>query len=645
MDINPDTIPRELRDRAQWVCWRLTERNGRKTKVPIDPATGRNAAADNPATWGTFDAALSRCRGDSGLAGVGFMFSEDDPYCGIDLDHVHDPATGETNTEAAAIIADLATYTEQSQSRRGYHLICRAALPGHRGRRKEPVELYDSRRFFVMTGRHKPETPATIEDRQPQVDALFNRLFPPTASTPPATARPAADLADADLIEKARAAKNGAAFSALYDAGDWKTGGYPSQSEADAALCSMLAFWTAHNPEQIDRLFRGSALMRDKWNRRDYRDATIQKAMQGRECYTPRTVYPTAGQRNTATRSDRLAALRSGHTGPLVEFLTPSQFRALSVPERFNLVGDYHIQRGAPFVIAGASGVGKSRAATALAVAGATRADWFGLPVHHQFKTMILQAENGPVRLRNEYHEITAAGLDDFIRICPPPPFGFAFDMPAFADQLAEAVDDFRPDVFLVDPWNRLAVDDKGKDYREAYERLMSVLPTGDALPALGIVAHTRKPRTDERANGRALMNLIAGSYMLASIPRAIFMMQAASDDSTDFRVVWTCCKNNDGELGERTAWERRNGLFDPVPGFDWQAFDGRGDPRRTITEEDLETLFHGGKRTMPRKEAAKELQDLTGLKNAACYNALKTEDGRFSHRITETEEGELAWT
>lgn len=73
------------------------------------------------------------------------------------------------------------------------------------------------------------------------------------------------------------------------------------------------------------------------------------------------------------------------------------------------------IQRGAPFVIAGASGVGKSRAATALAVAGATRADWFGLSVHHQFKTMILQAENGPVRLRNEYHEITAAGLDDFI--------------------------------------------------------------------------------------------------------------------------------------------------------------------------------------------------------------------------------------
>ena len=50
--------------------------------------------------------------------------------------------------------------------------------------------------------------------------------------------------------------------------------------------------------------------------------------------------------------------------------------------------------------------------------------------------------------------------------------------------------------------------------------------------------------------------------------------MQAASDDTTDNRVVWTCCKNNDGDLGARSAWERRNGLFAPVADFDWTAFD-----------------------------------------------------------------------
>ena len=72
--------------------------------------------------------------------------------------------------------------------------------------------------------------------------------------------------------------------------------------------------------------------------------------------------------------------------------------------------------------------------------------------------------------------------------------------------------------------------------------------------PALGIVAHTRKPKTDERASGRALLNLLAGSYVLGSVPRTVFVMQAASDDTTDNRIVWTCCKNNDGELGRRSA-------------------------------------------------------------------------------------------
>lgn len=105
-DFHRESIPPELRDRPQWVCWQLAERGGKKTKVPIDPATGGNAA-DNPATWGTFNAALSRCQRGKRLAGVGFMFTEADPFCGIDLDHVRDPATGQTTAQAAAIIADL----------------------------------------------------------------------------------------------------------------------------------------------------------------------------------------------------------------------------------------------------------------------------------------------------------------------------------------------------------------------------------------------------------------------------------------------------------------------------------------------------------------------------------------------------------
>jgi hypothetical protein len=321
---------------------------------------------------------------------------------------------------------------------------------------------------------------------------------------------------------------------------------------------------------------------------------------------------------------------------PVVEFFTPSQLSAFAPPEGFNLVGDYHIQRGAPFVIGGPPGVGKSRGAVALAVAGAIGGgNWFGSKVHRQFKTMILQAENGRVRLKNEFGELDCAALDKFVRVCSPPPFGFAFERDAFCSQVRREVEKFQPDVFILDPWNRLARDDKAKDYSQAFEDLLSILPTGDAAPALGIVAHTRKPRADERASGRALLNVLAGSYIIGSVPRTVWVMLAASDDPTDKRVVWTCCKNNDGELGPRSAWERRNGLFVPVENFDWKTFDGDGDKRRVIGIEDMEALFNGGVCKLARTRAVEELMEQTHLGKTACYEALKP-GGKFSEHIKE---------
>jgi hypothetical protein len=321
---------------------------------------------------------------------------------------------------------------------------------------------------------------------------------------------------------------------------------------------------------------------------------------------------------------------------PLIEFFTPSQLSEFTPPEGFKLVGDYHIQKTSPFVIGGAPGVGKSRGAVALAVAGATGSDWLGLKVHRQFKTMIVQAENGRVRLKNEFSDLDCSALDAFVRVCSPPPFGFAFDRLAFCDLLRREIDKFQPDVFILDPFNRLANDDKARDYKEAFEALIAVLPTGDDAPALGIVAHTRKPRADERANGRALLNLLAGSYVIGSVPRAVFIMQAASDDTEDKRIVWTCCKNNDGELGKRSVWERRNGLFVPINDFDWKTFEGDGEKRRGVTLEDLEALFESGKRQIAKHIAVTELMVQTGLAKSACYQALQP-GGKYSLNLFET--------
>jgi hypothetical protein len=321
----------------------------------------------------------------------------------------------------------------------------------------------------------------------------------------------------------------------------------------------------------------------------------------------------------------------------MIEFFKPSELSAFTPPEGFNLVGDFHVQKASPFVMAGAPGVGKSRAAVGLAVAGAIEKDWFGNKVHRPFKTMIVQAENGRVRLKNEFADLDCAALDEFVRVCSPPPFGFAFDRKEFCDLLRREIEKFKPDVFILDPFNRLARDDKAKDYNEAFEDLLSVLPTGDDAPALGIVAHTRKPRTDERANGRALLNLLAGSYVIGSVPRSVFVMQAASDDTEDKRIVWTCCKNNDGELAARSAWERRNGLFETVQDFDWKTFDGDGEKRRMVSLDDMETLFEGGKRMLARNVAVEQLIEQTGLAKTACYQALKR-GGKFDDHLKEND-------
>ena len=142
---------------------------------------------------------------------------------------------------------------------------------------------------------------------------------------------------------------------------------------------------------------------------------------------------------------------------------------------------------------------------------------------------------------------------------------------------------------------------------------------------------------------GRALLNLLAGSYVLGSVPRCVFVMQAASDDTTDNRIVWTCCKNNDGELGARSAWERRNGLFAPVTDFDWDTFDSpHADDHVRITADDLAEIFENGAKQLRKAEAVKALQALTGVGRTACYDALKL-NGRFAKQLREND-GLLTW-
>ncbi len=295
LPVQVEYIPAVLKDRLQWVGWHYALSAGKWTKIPINPSTGRKAKINDPGTWGTFVEALECCQ-RWGLDGIGFVFTSDDPYCGVDLDKCRDPGTGQIEPWADTIIRGLDSYAEVSPSGTGVKLFMRATLPPG-GNRRSLTELYDRGRYFTLTGHHLPHTPRTLEDRQTQLAALHARIFGASAAAGPAaqppplsqTSRPAAlivfgHLNDDEVLSRAFQARNGLKFARLWR-GD--TTEYASPSEADMALCHLLAFWVGRDPARIDRLFRQSGLMRPKWDVRHFADGqtygavTIDKALKG----------------------------------------------------------------------------------------------------------------------------------------------------------------------------------------------------------------------------------------------------------------------------------------------------------------------------------------------------------------------------
>ena len=200
LDPNFDTIPDDLISLPQWVCWREEIRDGKKTKVPVNPRTGGNADCSRPDTWSTFLTAQAYYYGNNGngkgIRGVGFQVTSDDPFVGIDLDDCRNPESGEIEPWAAEIIERLASYTEVSPSETGIRLFLKGKLPGP-GNHKGKIEIYESGRYLTLTGHHLEGTPETIEDRQSELVALHKELFPPQAK-PQAAPRPAGSVSLGD---------------------------------------------------------------------------------------------------------------------------------------------------------------------------------------------------------------------------------------------------------------------------------------------------------------------------------------------------------------------------------------------------------------------------------------------------------------
>ena len=109
-------VPSELQETDQWVAWAMKSRGGdqKPTKIPKNPKTLRNAKTTSTDTWGSFEEACAACETHPELDGIGFVFTDNDPYVGIDLDGVVDRETGILNELANDFVSNIQSYTELS---------------------------------------------------------------------------------------------------------------------------------------------------------------------------------------------------------------------------------------------------------------------------------------------------------------------------------------------------------------------------------------------------------------------------------------------------------------------------------------------------------------------------------------------------
>jgi len=258
----------DLKLQRRWILWRLEKVNGKETKVPYQP-NGYKASDTNPAHWRTF-AELEPVAHK--FSGIGLVLGTVDGVTvwGIDLDKCCDRATGKFSAESRELVIGLDSYTEYSPSGTGVHVwvIGDGELPGPGLQKPYPgakqIEVKGAGYYHTFTGWHIKKTPATLEERTNRVIALYNRVAAMAGSKKPGMT---VEIPIADE-EKFKALMAGDTSS--FD-GD--------HSRADMSLCIMLAQRHGCNAFKIDDHFRESGLYREKWERQDYRESTITRAI------------------------------------------------------------------------------------------------------------------------------------------------------------------------------------------------------------------------------------------------------------------------------------------------------------------------------------------------------------------------------
>ena len=283
-----DNLPKELRDKAAFCLWNYEERKGKAKpdKVPYQ-ISGMHAQSNNESTFSDYSAAVAAVSRYDGL-GIGIFRG----FSAVDVDYCIN--TDGTLTAIGQAVTEIFTgcYIEKSPSGIGLRILFKATgfeydiAKYYINNTKLGVEVYVygvTKKYVSVTGNVYQQ--GDVLEAAPQLQILLDTFMLRAAKPSKAygsevqSSVAASYLSDDSVIEKAKAAKNGVAFAKLWE-GD--INGYPSQSEADLACCSHLAFWCGRDVEQMDRLFRRCGLYRGKWDRPQsgstYGRITLEKA-------------------------------------------------------------------------------------------------------------------------------------------------------------------------------------------------------------------------------------------------------------------------------------------------------------------------------------------------------------------------------
>lgn len=277
-------IPRVLRECSQWLVWKYREkkeRNGktRIIKMPYNPKNEKPAKVDDPTTWGTYTEA---CKVAYLYDGLGFVFTGNDPFVGIDIDHCIDE-NGHISDDAVKIMQQFDSYSEKSPSGTGLHIIITGSIKdGRHGLRRDSIEIYAQDRYFTVTGHIIHNAP--VRDGQAAMDEIIAQIAPlqEKEKKPKKTRKYREDSesegspqvlrrSDEKLLKALFKQKNGDLLQALYNGEDAWTG---DRSRDDLYFCWNINFRNGNDLEQTDRIFRASGRMRDKWDEVHWSDGT-----------------------------------------------------------------------------------------------------------------------------------------------------------------------------------------------------------------------------------------------------------------------------------------------------------------------------------------------------------------------------------